>query len=139
MVVRGGAFGRGHYGALFAVFVLLAFAGAHELLAPALCIAIIALIYIFGLREKWDNEVSAYSVFNKGGARLAGTFTAEQFDSRMRSEAPHEVALEGVVARPEGKQRSSSRVGRGPNTSADVLTNMRHKAAEAAIRRTSAS
>ena len=44
-----------------------------------LCIA----PFVFG-RKKWEGEVSAYSVCNKDGRRIAGTFTAEQFDAQLR-------------------------------------------------------
>jgi hypothetical protein len=39
--------------------------------------------FVFG-RRKWDGEVSAYSVCNDDGRRIAGTFTAEQFDAQLR-------------------------------------------------------
>ena len=39
--------------------------------------------FVFG-RRKWDGEVSAYSVCNDDGRRIAGTFTAEQFDAQRR-------------------------------------------------------
>ena len=38
-----------------------------------------------GTRERWQSETSAYSVFNAGGARIAGTLTAEQIDGQLRN------------------------------------------------------
>ena len=43
----------------------------------------IAAPFVFG-RQKWKGEVSAYSVCNADGRRIAGTFTAEQFDAQLR-------------------------------------------------------
>lgn len=56
------------------------------LTGPFLLLASIAALFSFGLREQWasDRSASAYSVFNEGGARLQGTFTAEQFDAQLR-------------------------------------------------------
>lgn len=39
------------------------------------------------LGERRAGEMSAYSVFNEGFARLLGTMTAEQIDREMRHEA----------------------------------------------------
>ena len=43
-------------------------------------------LWTFGLREKFDGEenMSAYSVFNRGGRAIMGGFTGEQFDQQMR-------------------------------------------------------
>ena len=48
-----------------------------------LVLAMISLV-VFGTREKHPSEPSAFSVFNKGHQRLAGQFTAEQFDAQLR-------------------------------------------------------
>lgn len=52
---------------------------------PAFIAICILCICTVGVGERWTSEASAYSVFNKGGTRLAGTLTAEQLDAQMRS------------------------------------------------------
>ena len=55
--------------------------------------------FVFG-RRKWDGEVSAYSVCNDDGRRIAGTFTAEQFDAQLRGgPRPDDAAAAATMPR----------------------------------------
>lgn len=60
-----------------------AFAMWNDFGLPSFLLLLIAAPFLFG-RTKWDGEISAYSVCNKDGHRIAGTFTAEQFDAQLR-------------------------------------------------------
>lgn len=60
---------------------------------PTFLVCVMVAIVILGTREKWDGEVSAYSVFNEDGRRLPGQFTAEQFDAQLRGHAPPEESV----------------------------------------------
>ena len=42
-------------------------------------------MFQLGTKERWSSESSAYSVFNAGGTRIAGTLTAEQIDGQLRN------------------------------------------------------
>jgi len=91
-----------------------------------LCIA----PFVFG-REAWQGETSAYSVFN-GGRRIAGTFTAEQFDAQLRGgPRPVDPAADAAAAprRPAEQQI--------PAPVVEAVTR-RRAAAEAAERRAAA-
>lgn len=50
--------------------------------------SVLLLIYVFGLREKFDNETtaSAYSVFNEDSQGITGGFTAAQLEQQLRGE-----------------------------------------------------
>lgn len=47
---------------------------------------VLAAIWVFGLREKFDSEetASAYSVFNRDGKAITGGFTTEQLEQQLR-------------------------------------------------------
>ena len=64
---------------------------------PVFLVLAMVGIVVFGTREKMKNEPSAYSVFNAGHSRLAGQFTAEQFDSQLRGQERPEERFLGVV------------------------------------------
>eukprot|EP00628_Pelagophyceae_sp_CCMP2097_P017063 CAMPEP_0206839646 /NCGR_PEP_ID=MMETSP0975-20121206/21529_1 /ASSEMBLY_ACC=CAM_ASM_000399 /TAXON_ID=483370 /ORGANISM="non described non described, Strain CCMP2097" /LENGTH=87 /DNA_ID=CAMNT_0054382103 /DNA_START=54 /DNA_END=314 /DNA_ORIENTATION=- len=71
--------------AVCGVLLALQFAAAHAGVGvPAGILLATAALFIFGFRDKWEGEVSAYSVFNAGGKRLPGTYTAEQYDAELR-------------------------------------------------------
>ena len=65
-----------------AAVALQAYATRSGFGGPCALLLLIIAPFVFG-RDAWDGETSAYSVFN-GGRRIAGTFTAEQFDSQLR-------------------------------------------------------
>jgi hypothetical protein len=48
--------------------------------------SVLLLIYVFGLREKFDSETtaSAYSVFNEDSQGITGGFTAAQLEQQLR-------------------------------------------------------
>ena len=62
-----------------AAVALQAYATRSGFGGPCALLLLIIAPFVFG-RDAWDGETSAYSVFN-GGRRIAGTFTAEQFDA----------------------------------------------------------
>jgi len=68
---------------MVAAAALQLLAAKHELGLPCALLLGIAAPFVFG-RDAWDGETSAYSVFNSGCRRIAGTFTAEQFDAQLR-------------------------------------------------------
>ncbi len=60
-------------------------AAAYSLGTVACTLSLFLALYLFGFREKWSGEaVSAYSVYNRGGRALPGTFSAQQHDDEMR-------------------------------------------------------
>ena len=65
-----------------AAVALQAYATRSGFGGPCALLLLIIAPFVFG-RDAWDGETSAYSVFN-GGRRIAGTFTAEQFDAQLR-------------------------------------------------------
>ena len=52
----------------------------------AFVVSVLLLIYVFGLREKFDSETtaSAYSVFNEDSQGITGGFTATQLEQQLR-------------------------------------------------------
>lgn len=66
-----------------AIVGLQVVAARHGWGLPTFLVLTIVVIVVFGTRDKWDGEASAYSVFNDG-RRLPGQFTAEQFDAQLR-------------------------------------------------------
>lgn len=52
----------------------------------AFVVSVLLLIYVFGLREKFDSETtaSAYSVYNKDSQGITGGFTAAQLEQQLR-------------------------------------------------------
>ncbi|KAJ8612435.1 hypothetical protein CTAYLR_006589 [Chrysophaeum taylorii] len=72
----------------------------YDLAVPAFIVLSIVALVLFGTREKWDGEASAYSVCNNG-RRLPGQFTAEQFDAQLRGIPPPDDAM--MLGRPETK------------------------------------
>mmetsp|Transcript_888 Transcript_888/g.2498 ORF Transcript_888/g.2498 Transcript_888/m.2498 type:complete len:177 (-) Transcript_888:91-621(-) len=69
---------------------------------PAFLVLAMVAIVVFGTREKAADEVSAYSVFNKGHSRLAGEFTAAQFDAQLRGTAAEHQDLVSLDAASRG-------------------------------------
>ena len=65
-----------------AAVALQAYATRSGFGGPCALLLLIIAPFVFG-RDAWDGETSAYSVFN-GGRRIAGMFTAEQFDAQLR-------------------------------------------------------
>lgn len=57
---------------------------------PAFLVLAIVTIYFFGTRNKWDGEVSAYSVFNSDGRRLPGQLTTEHIEAQLRGHTVHD-------------------------------------------------
>ena len=114
---------------LGAVLCLGALSHYVGLLVPFLLVASIGSMFACGLRENWgsDRTASAYSVFNEGGARLQGTFTAEQFESQLRGRAaPTESA---------GPLKRARNDDAGPGITAGEQATRRAAAAAAAERR----
>ena len=64
-----------------AAVAMQAYATSSGFGGPCALLLLIIAPFVFG-RDAWDGETSAYSVFN-GGRRIAGTFTAEQFDAQL--------------------------------------------------------
>jgi hypothetical protein len=58
-----------------------------EFLVAYIVLSIITYILVYGLDHSTPhtNRVSAYSVFNKGGKRLAGEFDPTQYDKFLRN------------------------------------------------------
>ena len=52
---------------------------------PTFFALVIFAMFTCGTGERWAGDSSAYSVFNGGGERIAGTMTAEQIDAPMRN------------------------------------------------------
>jgi len=99
--------------------------------------SIFAAIWIFGLREKWDGEVSAYSVFNRDGRGIAGGFTAQQLDRQLRGGiAPADDTAEDASIPTAG---SSTRRQDVKEVSLDEKEKRRRAAAAAAERRFAAT
>ena len=73
-------------------------------------------------------EVSAYSVCNKDGTRIAGTYTAEQFDAQLRGGPRPDDAAVGPMAASSGGAPT-------PAATAASPAERRARAAEAAERR----
>ena len=85
--------------------------------------------FVFG-RRKWDGEVSAYSVCNDDGRRIAGTFTAEQFDAQLRGGPAPELNSSTAAAMPP-----SAPAQQAPAPAAVDPAVRRRRALEAAERR----
>mmetsp|Transcript_19792 Transcript_19792/g.63650 ORF Transcript_19792/g.63650 Transcript_19792/m.63650 type:complete len:148 (+) Transcript_19792:69-512(+) len=97
-----------------------------------------AAILLFGTREKARSEPSAYSVFNSGHARLAGQFTAEQFDAQLRGNAQRpdaNIVPLGVVDAGHGHRLGGAK----EQDQKDDATTRRRLFAEAAERRGASS
>ena len=116
--------------AIAAVAVALqAYATRSGFGGPCALLLLIIAPFVFG-RDAWDGETSAYSVFN-GGRRIAGTFTAEQFDAQLRGGPRPDDNAEAVTA-PRREQQTP------PAPVVDAATR-RRRAAEAAERRAKAA
>ena len=114
-----------------AAAALQAYATRSGFGGPCALLLLIIAPFVFG-RDAWDGETSAYSVFN-GGRRIAGTFTAEQFDAQLRGGPRPDDNDAGTAAprRPAEQQTAPAPV-------VDAATRRRH-AAEAAERRAKAA
>ena len=108
-----------------AAVALQAYATRSGFGGPCALLLLIIAPFVFG-RDAWDGETSAYSVFN-GGRRIAGTFTAEQFDAQLRGGPRPDDNAEAVTA-PRREQQTP------PAPVVDAATR-RRRAAEAAERR----
>ena len=108
-----------------AAVALQAYATRNGFGGPCALLLLIIAPFVFG-RDAWDGETSAYSVFN-GGRRIAGTFTAEQFDAQLRGGPRPDDNAEAVTA-PRREQQTP------PAPVVDAATR-RRRAAEAAERR----
>mmetsp|Transcript_19791 Transcript_19791/g.63647 ORF Transcript_19791/g.63647 Transcript_19791/m.63647 type:complete len:164 (+) Transcript_19791:69-560(+) len=89
-------------------------------------------------QEKARSEPSAYSVFNSGHARLAGQFTAEQFDAQLRGNAQRpdaNIVPLGVVDAGHGHRLGGAK----EQDQKDDATTRRRLFAEAAERRGASS
>lgn len=114
-----------------AAVALQAYAARNGVGGPCALLLLCIAPFVFG-REAWQGETSAYSVFN-GGRRIAGTFTAEQFDAQLRGgPRPVDPAADAAAAprRPAEQQIPAPVV-------VDAVTR-RRAAAEAAERRAAA-
>jgi hypothetical protein len=65
------------------VAILLTFSGFGVV---GFCGSVLLVIWFFGLREKFSNEetASAYSVFNRDGRAIAGSFTSSHLERQLR-------------------------------------------------------
>ena len=112
-----------------AAAALQAYATRSGFGGPCALLLLIIAPFVFG-RDAWDGETSAYSVFN-GGRRIAGTFTAEQFDAQLRGGPRPDDNADAVTA-PRREQQTP------PAPVVDAATR-RRRAAEAAERRAQAA
>lgn len=86
---------------------------------PAFLVLAIVSIYFFGTRNKWDGEVSAYSVFNSDGRRLPGQLTTEHLEAQLRGHTPHDrMNDEGTSLR---DQCAGHRLGSGDDSAVAIL------------------
>jgi hypothetical protein len=71
---------------VLASFLVAFYWGGENIFKLYLAIMIISLVYIYGLdrRVRGKGELSAFSVFNDGFQRIAGTFDADQIDRMIR-------------------------------------------------------
>ena len=113
-----------------AAVALQAYATRSGFGGPCALLLLIIAPFVFG-RDAWDGETSAYSVFN-GGRRIAGTFTAEQFDAQLRG-GPRPDDNADAVAAPRSSEQQTP-----PAPVFDAATR-RRRAAEAAERRAQAA
>ena len=113
-----------------AAVALQAYATRSGFGGPCALLLLIIAPFVFG-RDAWDGETSAYSVFN-GGRRIAGTFTAEQFDAQLRGGPRPDDNAEAVTAPRRSEQQTP------PAPVVDAATR-RRRAAEAAERRAKAA
>ena len=114
-----------------AAVALQAYATRSGFGGPCALLLLIIAPFVFG-RDAWDGETSAYSVFN-GGRRIAGTFTAEQFDAQLRGGPRPDDNDAGTAA-----QRRPAEQQTAPAPVVDAATR-RRRAAEAAERRAQAA
>jgi len=112
-----------------AAVALQAYATRSGFGGPCALLLLIIAPFVFG-RDAWDGETSAYSVFN-GGRRIAGTFTAEQFDAQLRG-GPRPDDNDGTAVPRRPEQQTT------PAPVVDAATR-RRRAAEAAERRAQAA
>ena len=83
MVKSASQWSRRDLGIFVGMVALLIVSIQHGFGIPVGMLLLCVAPFVFG-RDKWDGEVSAYSVMNSDGRRIAGTFTAEQFDAQLR-------------------------------------------------------
>ena len=70
----------------FLWFILAVLLVKNDFGVIAFVTSVLLLIYVFGLREKFDSETtaSAYSVFNEDSQGITGGFTAAQLEQQLR-------------------------------------------------------
>ena len=117
--------------AIAAAVALQAYATRSGFGGPCALLLLIIAPFVFG-RDAWDGETSAYSVFN-GGRRIAGTFTAEQFDAQLRGGPRPDDNADAGTAVPRRPEQQTA-----PAPVVDAATR-RRRAAEAAERRAKAA
>ncbi|TYZ67048.1 hypothetical protein PybrP1_003850 [[Pythium] brassicae (nom. inval.)] len=85
------------------------FSGAYVTLSG---LGALAMHVMSGDRTAPTDGLSAYSVFNKGGARMLGSLSAEQFENEIRHRQPgygeHDEADDNVDGRPAGHDADAS-------------------------------
>jgi len=99
---------------------------------------VLGSIWVFGLREKWDGEVSAYSVFNRDGKGIAGGFTAQQLDRQLRGGLARDSAEDDDASIPVAGS-STSQQNKSETVGGDEKERRRKAAAAAAERRFAAA
>jgi hypothetical protein len=57
-------------------------------------------VILSNLGRREDGSLSAYAIFNPGGQRLAGEFTAEQFEGQLRGAPVARAPLPAPMGRP---------------------------------------
>ena len=126
------------YAGLSVTFIACVLLVYYDLAVLGFVLGVFALLWGFGLRDKFSNETtaSAYSVFNKDGKSIVGGFTASQLERQLRGPLASgnrnpDDPLHGEIAEHSGAS--------GPNTKEQVSDNerlrRRRAAADAAQRR----
>ena len=82
----------------------------HGFGVVAVILSIFVAIRIYGFRQKWDGEVSAYSVFNEGQKAIPGTFTADQFDKQLRGTSNWEDDNDAAARSGVGNTKQPSQI-----------------------------
>jgi hypothetical protein len=70
----------------------------------------VSLLSSYLFRQKWDGEVSAYSVFNEGQKAIPGTFTADQFDKQLRGTSNWEDDNDAAASSGVGDAKKTPRI-----------------------------
>ena len=129
MVKSASQWSRRDLGIFVGMVALLIVSIQHGFGIPVGMLLLCVAPFVFG-RDKWDGEVSAYSVMNSDGRRIAGTFTAEQFDAQLRGGPAPELNSSTAAAMPP-----SAPAQQAPAPAAVDPAVRRRRALEAAERR----